>query len=150
MEAKKIKTVCYYTNWSQYRTGEGKFFPENIDENLCTHLIYAFAKLDGNRIIAQEWNDESTRWSKGIFNSLKKKNSELRTLLAIGGWNAGSGPFSRMVATSQDRREFVQSTISYLRRWDFDGLDIDWEYPTKRGGVIQDKERFKLLLQTIN
>ena len=35
---------CYYTNWSQYRAN-AIFFPEDLDPSLCTHLIYAFAKI---------------------------------------------------------------------------------------------------------
>lgn len=42
------KIVCYYTNWAQYRTDPAKFFPKDIDPNLCTHIIYSFAKLDKN------------------------------------------------------------------------------------------------------
>ena len=60
------RRVCYYTNWSQYRNGPGKFFPEDIDPTLCTHLIYTFARLVGNKLYAYEWNDESTPWMKGM------------------------------------------------------------------------------------
>ena len=57
--------VCYYTNWSQYRPEGGKFFPENINPRLCTHVVFAFAKVKHDRIESYEWNDENTEWSKG-------------------------------------------------------------------------------------
>jgi GH18 family chitinase len=59
------RVVCYYTNWSQYRPEGGKFFPESIDSDLCTHIIYAFAKISGDSVEAFEWNDEDTEWSSG-------------------------------------------------------------------------------------
>ena len=40
--ASKHINVCYYTSWAQYRS-QHKFFPENINGNLCTHINYAFA-----------------------------------------------------------------------------------------------------------
>ena len=50
--------MCYYTNWSQYRKKEGQFLPTNIDPFLCTHIVFAFAKLDHNGHLAPyEWND---------------------------------------------------------------------------------------------
>lgn len=36
------------TNWSGYRTGDGKYEPENIDPKLCTNIIYAFAVIDSS------------------------------------------------------------------------------------------------------
>ncbi|CAB3977002.1 chitinase-3 1 [Paramuricea clavata] len=51
--------VCYYTNWSQYRPAPMKYFPENVDPSLCTHVIYAFAKIgNGYTLQPYEWNDD--------------------------------------------------------------------------------------------
>ena len=39
------RVVCYFANWSVYRSGTAKFTPQNINPYLCTHLIYAFGGL---------------------------------------------------------------------------------------------------------
>ena len=62
------KRVCYYTNWAQYRNGDAKFMPEDIDATLCDYVIYSFAKLNSaGELHPYEWNDESTDWSKGMY-----------------------------------------------------------------------------------
>ena len=82
------RLVCYHTNWSQYRPGTQKFFPDNIDPSLCTHIIYSFAKFTNYELAAYEWNDENMDWSKGLYQKtidLKLKNPNLKVLLAVGG-----------------------------------------------------------------
>jgi chitinase len=55
------KIVCYYTNWSQYRPKHGKFLPEDIEPDLCTHIIFAFEWFKKSKLSLFESNDETYR-----------------------------------------------------------------------------------------
>ena len=72
----------------------------------------------------------------------------MRTLLAIGGWNEGSQRFSKLVADPDARQNLVKSAVKYLRQHNFDGLDLDWEYPASRDGSREaDRENYALLVK---
>lgn len=79
--------MCYYTNWSQYRTKIGKFMPEDIQPDLCTHVVFAFGWLKKNKLTSFESNDETKDGKIGLYErvvNLKKANPSLKILLAIG------------------------------------------------------------------
>ncbi|KAJ8371376.1 hypothetical protein SKAU_G00114040 [Synaphobranchus kaupii] len=116
---------CYFTNWAQYRPPPTIYMPTDIDPCLCTHLLYAFATMKNNMLATYEWNDVELY---GQFNALKNK-------------------FSAMVASPELRKTFIDSVVVFLRKYEFDGLDIDWEYPANRGSPPQDQQLFSVLLE---
>jgi len=145
------RVVCYYANWAVYRQGGARFTPQNINPYLCTHLIYAFGGIsNADTIQPFDKYQDIEKGGYARFAALKTFNRDLKTMLAIGGWNEGSRRFSPLVADPDRRQVFVRSAVRFLRQYNFDGLDLDWEYPTQRqGGRAEDKENYAILVDEL-
>ncbi|GAB6032464.1 Chitinase 2, variant 2 [Chamberlinius hualienensis] len=70
-------------------------------------------------------------------------------MLSVGGWNEGSVKYSHMASSVEFRKAFIDSALEFLDMYGFKGLDLDWEYPTQRGGRPEDKDNFILLLKEL-
>jgi len=149
------KVMCYWGTWANYRPIEGKFTPEHVDGSLCTHLIYSFAGLDTAKWAIKSldtWMDLEDDYGLAGFRKatdLRKTYPHLKVMVAIGGWNEGSPKYSQMAGDEVKRGKFVNSTVDFLKKYNFDGLDLDWEYPAKRGGSADDKKNFILLVRDL-
>lgn len=135
--AQERVVVAYVTSWTQTMP----------DPTVMTHINYAFGHVsdsfDGVRI------DNEARLKQIV--SLKKKNPNLKVLLSIGGW--GSGRFSEMAASESYRTAFANDCQRAVRKYNLDGIDIDWEYPTQSGAGIssspEDTRNFTLLMRDL-
>lgn len=53
-----------------------------------------------------------------------------------------------MVEDPARRQVFIKSALRFLRQYNFDGIDLDWEYPTLRaGGRPQDKDNYATFIE---
>lgn len=98
-------------------------------------MIYSFVGVTKNDVTILDPNLDVDKNGFGRFNGLRKRNPGLKTMVAIGGWNEGSADFSRMAASPSSRGEFVNNVIKFIKKYNFDGLDMDWEYPAQREGA---------------
>ncbi|XP_047539187.1 probable chitinase 2 isoform X1 [Vanessa atalanta] len=140
-QANDKHVVCYYGTWAAYRNGLGKFDVDNINTDLCTHIVYTFLGINtrGTVVSLDPYLDYPDNWGKDNlrkFVALKDQNPNLKLILAVGGWNEGSAKYSIMAANPKLRKNFITSAIQIIQKYGFDGLDIDWEYPNRGDSVF--------------
>ncbi|CAL4121792.1 unnamed protein product, partial [Meganyctiphanes norvegica] len=124
--------------------------------DVCTHLIYAFAgvnEITGDILITDSTADlcpedegGAAWWHCGYkdFTNLKNGHFSLKTLIAVGGMGTNT-TFSKISADDTLRGNFVNSVVPFLREHNFDGLDMDWEFPAGEA----DKANFVMLLSEL-
>ncbi|UWZ85027.1 glycoside hydrolase family 18 protein [Occallatibacter riparius] len=111
-------------------------FPQNaaltagqVDAHSMTRINYAFANIEGGRVVTGFSHDAE---NFAFLTALRKENPELKVLVSVGGW-LWSCNFSDAALTKESRARFIDSAAEFIAQNQLDGLDIDWEYPARRG-----------------
>ncbi|CAA91147.1 GH18 domain-containing protein [Caenorhabditis elegans] len=93
---------------------------------MLTHIIYLFAiPKNGNMTFGGE---RSRRKFEEMKNEARKANSTLKVMISIGG-QSNSRSFSRLVSNETSRNVFVNSIVSFVQKYDIDGIEIFWTWP---------------------
>ena len=129
---------------------EGRLLaPGSVDPTQLTRINYAFALIVNGRMVEGSPNDGA---NLRYLHSLKSTQPGLSLVISVGGW-LGSGGFSDAALTPGSRKQFIDSAVAFLTRYDLDGLDIDWEYPGLSGAGNkfrpEDGANFTLLLREL-
>lgn len=124
----------------------GDLEPGQIDPQAMTRINYAFAAVGDGKLTLNAPGDAA---NLAQLTALRRENPSLKVLISVGGW-LGSDGFSDMALTAERRKAFIDSAMDCLRRYDLDGVDVDWEYPGLPGAGNhfrgEDKQDFTRLL----
>jgi GH18 family chitinase len=133
------------------------FNPEKIPLGVYTHIIYAFATINPKtfEVLPASKEDKEDTYDRVTW--LKKRDPDLKVYIAIGGWtfNDQGQPtrttFSDIASSPQNQKAFIKSLISFMSTYNFDGIDLDWEYPEApdRGGIGADYANFPKFLSNL-
>lgn len=147
------KIVGYFPEWAYESEVQGFFDVADLQWDSLTHIQYSFAMVGPDHKIAfgdkkaaieedfskhkLEHNGKEVKLDpklpyKGHFNvmqQMKKQYPDVKLLISVGGWT-GSRGFYEMMDTDAGINTFADSCVDFIRTYGFDGVDIDFEYPT--------------------
>jgi len=117
-----FRTVGYYS----YDLFEEPL--EKLQTDKLTHIMYAFLipEKDGSVLpLAEEEN------ARQLIE--KAHNDNCKVYIAVGGWSYKDVPlqsaFEEASKTPETRKKLVESIVSVVEDYGFDGVELDWEYP---------------------
>ena len=156
--------IGYYASWLMYQRG-GAVVPESIDYSKYSIINFSFFAPDENGFLAgtDPWADSlllrgRINWSKP--QPAYYPNTSLidfahlwgvKVMISIGGWTL-SDNFPEIASDSVKTARFASECVRVIKAYQFDGIDIDWEYPCYEehsGRQETDKEGFTFLMRSI-
>ncbi|KPM42249.1 hypothetical protein AK830_g4355 [Neonectria ditissima] len=152
------RVIGYYEAWNWKKKCIGMSM-EDIPVNGLTHIYYSFAYImpETYKIVPMQDEKDGSLTTETFteFTALKRKNSALRAVVALGGWTFNDNNtiwqpvFSDLSSTKAKRAIFISELVKFMDRYGFDGVDIDWEYPgaPDRGGKPDDGENLTKLFK---
>lgn len=128
------RVVGYYPHWvlSQLQ-------PEEIEFDIVTHVIHSFAWANEDGSISSY----EGMFGNNIADLVHSGNSKI--LLSIGGWGNHEG-FEAVILNEELREMFIYNLTSVLLINNYDGVDLDWEFPNSN----DDKNHLNLLVSEMD
>lgn len=162
--------IGYYPNWQQYKRN-GLFNQKNLDFTKYTIINYAFMSPDenGTIVLNDPWGDNlilggEIDWANTSdpdnpsfvpYTSMVDLAHQggAKVMVSLGGWTL-STHFPAVAADPVKRTHFAAECVRMCKKYNFDGIDIDWEFPgaSPGNGCIanpNDTENFNLMIDEI-
>ena len=149
------KVVGYFPNYAINSENHAYFSITDLQWDKLTHVQYAFVvadentyemipsdpvndvenKFEGRKFYhkGQEIKMDPTLGYYGQFNlmhTMMEKYPDVTVLASTGGW-AASRSLWKVTDNEANMRKFAKSAVDFVRKYGFDGIDIDFEYPSE-------------------
>lgn len=170
------RVIGYFAQWDLY---DRNYPVSSVPGDKLTHLMYCFclpnpSRVDYDLLVANKRTPpnpytapsrvpEGTLivhdgWAfsnhlKGL-QALKVRHPHLKVCVSVGGATL-SWTLSKILASPTKRKTFVDTSVAFIIKHGFDGFDLDWEYPGKKGAsynhvdVANDSKNVVLFLKEL-
>ncbi|WP_422928280.1 glycoside hydrolase family 18 protein [Singulisphaera sp. PoT] len=115
---------------------EGKVFvgyaygpSKDLDYKLYTHLCQAFLTADAEGHVRKGRNIPNTKLTSNAH------KAGVKVLISLGGWGWDK-QFASIVSKPEAEDRYLKSVMEIVKEGDYDGVDIDWEYPDTKEEVV--------------
>ena len=119
--------------------------PAKINFKLYTHLCHAFVTADENGVVRSNRNVPSRELTT------QAHQAGVKVLLSLGGWGWDK-QFAAIVSKPEAEDRYVESVMGMVEAFDYDGIDLDWEYPDTKeeiAGFERLSKRFRKQLDEL-
>lgn len=124
----------YYPSWRRSELDHTR-----VHFEFLTHLAHAFTRPDGqgNLVVPEDY----------LYPELVERAHRhgVKVLMSIGGWENCEG-FPGMASTPETRSRFIGQVVDFVTRYGYDGVDIDWEFPS----TAEEREHFVRLAEELS
>jgi len=127
------RVIGYYPHWLK-----SDLPPEKIDLNILTHIIHAFVwpNSDGTISTYAGMIDANLNYQVHLGGK--------QILVSLGGWG-NSTAFADVTGDASLRSTFISNIVNFVQQNDYDGVDIDWEFPSS----LADRENLTLFMSDL-
>lgn len=115
------RIVGFYAGYN--RPANDGWSVDEIPFDKITHLTVTFLNVKSDGTVTSEYE----YWSETLSEIKSKSDGNTKLLLCIGG--GYSENMADGIRTQAQRNRFAQSAVAMMREHEFDGLDLNWEYP---------------------
>ncbi|CAG8898521.1 unnamed protein product [Penicillium egyptiacum] len=123
---KAFRRVTYFEAFNVKRDCLNMDVREIADDKL-THVHFAFAGL------SEDFEITFDEAFKDQFDAFAKMDASWSKILSFGGWaeSTDAATFQRYkdVVKPGNREKFANHVVDFVKKYDLDGIDFDWEYP---------------------
>lgn len=121
LHADPIKPVIlgYYPSWQAKHLP-----PDQVQYKYFNYVTQAFLSTD-----AQGEMSADAKFPNQQFVASAHQNGT-KVLISLGGGSNGKA-FGEMAASDAARHRYLDAVLEFAKTYDYDGVDIDWEFPIK-------------------
>ncbi|KAL1420049.1 hypothetical protein MTO96_024636 [Rhipicephalus appendiculatus] len=119
-------TICFWDGFSRWRRRPYNSAVSDIPAELCSAVVYSHVTVDDKSGWIKLTDKELQLEAFAQMRDLKRRNSKLKLLLAVGGPYDPVEKYWQLFSKAHLWKDMADSLAKWLKTYDFDGVVLDF------------------------